>query len=799
MVGPPAAASPPAASRVELLAELDQLLSDAARGKGQGLLLSGAGGSGKSFLLRSAVQRARAKGFRVLSGRALPEELPSPFSLVRDLVRSVEDLHRSTPTHERETLPIFLAPFGESAGAPAGAPRPGDGESEEFEALEGLLTPLASVSPEGHVAGREELLLRLGEYFLGLAKERPLTVAIDDLHFADDSSLAFLRAFARELPRGPVVLLATAAEGAEVPARAYPSIQALGRAEGVRARAVPPLSVAEVGELVKAILGGRDPDPRDVRRWHAQTEGNPLLVEQVVRTATGFGPAPEAPDRNLGEVFADRVRGLAEPDRRLLTYAAVLGKEFAFARLVTVAGEGEERVTESLDRLVRGGLVREKGGEVYEFVTEAVRAGVYAELTETRRRLLHRKAGRALEAHGGASDVELARHYYLGRDYAKAIEYNWRAAQRAARAFAFDTALSHVARALEAERRRPDRDARGEVRLLTEEGRLLEEIGELSRSQASLDEAVRLAREKPGFDLELGRALLGLAQTRATSGDYAAAALVATEASELLERVGGARDLLSAHRVLGTVSWRLGELADAERHQRTALDLAEREGSPLEQGHALVDLGNTLVPLGSARFDQALEYYTRAATLFAGVEDHSAQARVLMNRAVLEYGAARVDDAFRDLETAIVAAERSRSPIWIGYCYLNLAQWNAEVGRTAAARTALDRAVQVIHPLGDRLALQQAEMAEGMIREADREFDGAESHYQEALLRARDLGTPVELAEMLYRLAHLADARGDTALARSRLGEAIASGLKDHRPDLASRVEELEKRLASAA
>jgi len=793
----------PLFGRAEIREGILRHLDLAKGGTGSCVLLIGEGGVGKTTLLRTVIGDARERGFQVLSGRALPGELPPPYSLLRDLVRptATGPMRRPGTDGEEAALPIFLAPFATGGERSGRVTRPA-GPTVNADDLEGLLTPLASVSPEGHVAGRDELLARLGEYFLERARQGTLVLALDDLHFADDSTLDFLERFSTELSAARIAIFATIGEGAEVPERTRKLLDELAGSPAFRSKTLGPLSPSEIEEFVRWILGGREPDRADMTRWNAQTEGNPLLVEELVRATTGFrvgSPASNDGARDATQIFVGRIRDLGDAERRLLTHAAVLGKEFDFSKLASVSGESEERVTECLDRLVQAGVVREKGNEVYEFVTEAVRAVVYADLTETRRRLLHRRTGRALEAGGGASDSELARQFYLGRDDAKAVEYNWRAAQSAARAYAFDTAVGHLTRALEAERRRADPDLRGQLRLLTEEGRLLDELGDLPRSIEILEEAIRIARSRSDLSLELGRALLGLAQTRADQNEYEPAAALANEALELLGKGGGPRDVLAAHRVLGLVAWRLGHLHEAERHQRLALDIAEREGTPIEQGHALVDLGNTLVPLGSSRFDAALDFYTRAAQLFASGEDHAAQSRVLMNRAVLEYGADRVEDAFADLQQAIVAADRSRSPLWIGYCHLNLAQWHAELGHVAEAREALDRAAAAVRPMKDRLSVQQIEMSEGMIAQASGDFESAEAHYQQGLVLSREMSMPAELSEMLYRLAALSNARGDLAAARERLAVAISSGVREHRPDLAVRVDALERALASAA
>ncbi len=777
----------PLFGREELLGEARELLERARAGEGGALLLTGPAGVGKSRTLAAVTDLALEEGFRVLTGRALPEELPAPFALVGGLLRSSRPSRSPAPAPD-PTLAMFLAPYPEPD--PLLSPSAATTAEVDGEELERILAPLGATAIEGLGAGREEMLGQLGERFRTLSRDGPVLLAIDDLQFADPSSMEFLRRLAHELGSSPILVVATVGEDTPATEGSRAAIADIERLGTVRVRTVPPLNVEEVTGYVRWILGGRDPDPTSVLRWHAQTEGNPLFIEQLVRTVTGSGSRPPSgtPEgKDIVEILLGRVRLLAEADRRLLTYATALGKEFEFRDLSAVAGMEEERVSESLDHLVQAGLLREKGNEVYEFVVEAVRARVYSALTETRRRILHRKIGCAFAARGGSSDAELARQFYLGREDARAVEYNLRAAQLATRAFAFETAVAHLARALEAERRRPSRDPRVEIRLLTEEGRLLDELGTLHRSEEVLVEAVDRARERSGLDLELGRALLGLAQTRCDRSEYGSAEALANEAMALVEKVASARDLMAAHRVLGVVFWRRGDLPQAETHQRAALEIAEKEGTPLEQGHALVDVANTMVPLGEVRFEPALEMYARAADLFGTVADHGARARVLMNRAVLEYGSGRVEAALRDIGIAIAAAERSRSPIWIGYCHLNLAQWHAELGRPDPARTALARAVKVLEPIGDRLGEQQIAMSRGMIAEAKGDLDEAETHFQDALARAREMRLGPEVSEMLLRLAQLSYQSGDLREARDRLKDAEASGLLEHRPDFRPR------------
>jgi len=794
---------PPLIGREEVLEEVRRSLSLAERGHGLGLLLVGTRGVGKSHLLGAIADQGSQHGFRVLRGRAFPEELPQPFSLVRELFRSQgrEEVPRSTGPEGWMPALLPLAPFQE-ASTPSLPATPETGRTTSaLDELERSLAPLVERGVGGFESSREELHGRVEEYFLHLARDQPLLLVIDDLHFADSSSLEFLWRLAIDIPEVSVVVVATVGTGDEVPDRTRPELEILYRSPAIHRTTLRPFTVPEVTEFVRWIIGGRTPDPQDILRWHTQTDGNPLFVEQLVRSTTGYRSAerPISPvaGKSLEEVLIERIHSLGDTDRRVMAYAAVLGEEFEFPDLLAVTGLSEERVSEAVDRLVQEGFFREKGHESYSFVTEALRANAYADLTETHRRILHEKAGLALEAKGGARETELARHFYLGHDSDRAVRYNLAAAQSATRAFAFEIAATLLSRALEAQRRRPARDVTSEIRLLTEEGRLLTEAGSPHRSEEVLTEALGLARAHPGHELELGRVLLGLAWSRYERGEYTSAEALVTEAWNHFPKVGTSRDLMAAHRVSGLASWRRGDRAQAENHLRAALEIAERDGTPLEQGHALVDVANVTVPTDPVTLAAVLELYDRAASLFAAGENHVAIARVRMNRSMAEWEAGATDASLRDLRLAIESSERAHSPRWVGWCEFNLAELEAELGRTDSARAALERAVRVLTPVGDALAEQQILMARGMIDHADREYETAETHYQDSLVLARRLHTPSDISDVLLRMAQLSHDRGDDSSARDRLAAALASGLLDHHPNFAVRVAALERALAS--
>ena len=794
----------PLFGRAEIREGILRHLDAAKGGAGSCLLLVGEGGVGKTTLLRTITGDARDRGFLVLEGVALPADPPQPFAVIQDLVRSVRNAPPTpeTPDPSMTSLPLLLAPVKRDYSSPA--PAVGFFEaSNSAESEDRLLALLAG--PAARVdESRIELHDRVSAFLSDLATRAPLLLTIDDLHFADDSSLQFLREFVRLLPERRIVVLATSMPESEAPTRTAVFLSALAETPGVGRLPVRALAENELPDYVRWLMGGHEPSRDAVVRWFTQTEGNPLFVEQLVRGSMGFGPATpavraDAGIRDLEDVLRDRVRSLSETDRRVLVYGAVLGKEFDFATLLPAAGMDEEQLAESLDRLVRGGLLRENGGEVYEFVREAVRAEAYGGLTETRRRILHRKAALAIEQ--GARDpsgsvFELARQFYLAHDEVKALDYNRQAAQLATAAYAYDAAIVHLQRALECARRLPHRDPATELRLMIELGRILDEFGDLHRSEEILRDAVNRARTDPSREPDLGLALLWLARDLQNQGLNADARTLAQEAFDIFQRRGNQRGILVSHRVLGAASMRLGEFDDAERHNREEVALAEREGDSWERGHALIDLANTMISRGPEKTDEALRLYDVAGEVFAQSKDYSALARVHMNRSLVFHNVRRMDEAISEITLAGEAAERSGSRIWMGYCALNEAQLRAEVGQVDRGRAAIARARHLLEPLGDQLAEEQITMIEGIIAHTARKFDEARERFEAALQKARGLKLKPDAAEMQLRLAILAMDRGDEAEARTFLQASLDGDLVALRADLAPLLEKLQRALA---
>ncbi|MGI0053125.1 MAG: BREX system ATP-binding domain-containing protein, partial [Thermoplasmata archaeon] len=253
----------PLFGRSEIHDALLQTLDEARAGSGQFLLLVGEAGVGKSTLLARTVEDARDLGFLTVTARALPSDLPSPLALVQDLLRNLPPTEEQRPGSagpDLGYLSLFLAPY-ETDRPTEGAPS--DREREADHLLRYLAGPPARVEES-----RVLIFDRLTDLFRKLAEHEPMLLAIDDLQFADDSSIEFLERFARELGDARAAVVATIVPSTESPARTSHLVGRLLSGERAARLTVRKMTEPELSEYARWLLNGRDPGREAVLRWY---------------------------------------------------------------------------------------------------------------------------------------------------------------------------------------------------------------------------------------------------------------------------------------------------------------------------------------------------------------------------------------------------------------------------------------------------------------------------------------------------------------------------------------------------
>jgi hypothetical protein len=442
---------------------LDELLS----GKGGVLLLTGEPGLGKTRLireLRRRVERSSSARGRPqwLEGRCVSYGERLPFLPFQVLMR--DWLGAAPEQSEAEVGALLDERLARLVGERAPELRP-------------FLGPVLGLTPrledDARLGGLrpEDVQLRtfaaVGQLVARLADRGPVVMVLDDLHWADASSLELaehLLALADEA----AVLLVLSGRPEEEHAWARLRERAVrDLPRRVQTVALTALAREVDRELLGALVGGA-PLPSELeQRMLERAEGNPFYLEELVRSLVDAGAlvredggwrfegqAEVQVPETIEKLILARVDLLSPVARELLFAAAVLGRRFTRPLLESVAGDAS-----SLPELRRAELVlegRRWPEEEYRFKHHLIQEATYGSLLKRRRLELHRRAAEAIEA-AFAERVEerlgiLAHHWGGAGEPERALEYHLRAGDRAWRIAAVREAVDHYGAALDAAR-----------------------------------------------------------------------------------------------------------------------------------------------------------------------------------------------------------------------------------------------------------------------------------------------------------------------------------------------------------
>jgi DNA-binding SARP family transcriptional activator len=486
------------------LAALDAGLDDAFAGHGRLFLLGGEPGIGKSRLAEELLAHAAARRARVLVGRCWEAGgAPAYWPWVQS-----------------------LRPYLRESDAESLRSQLGEGSADVAQLLPELRDLLADLPPAPSLefeGARFRLFDSMTAFLKRAAAARPLVLALDDLHAADEPSLLLLRFVAREL--GESRLLIVGAYRDVDPMLADPlttTLTELAREPVTRTLRLAGLGEADVARFIEVAAPGAA--AADLAAMvHAETEGNPLFVGETVRLLAAEkrlnepATAPLAIPQSVREVIGRRLHHLSEDCNRLLTLASVLGREFDLDALASVSGLERGAVLELLDEAIEARVISEVPGGIgrIRFAHALIRDAAYHRLTRSRRIQLHREVGEALETLY-CSDLdphlaELARHFFeaaAGGDHDMAITYARRAGEQAERMLAYEESARLYRMALAAldSKQPPDEPTRCE--LLLSLGEAQARSGEMASAKETFARAADVAKDLSLPD-PLARAAIG--------------------------------------------------------------------------------------------------------------------------------------------------------------------------------------------------------------------------------------------------------------------------------------------------
>ena len=613
---PPRVSSPEFVGRAAELELLEAALARAEGGVAGAVFVSGESGIGKTRLLRELEDRAADRGVRTMRGECpafgAGELAYAPIaSALRRLERELEpEAFEALVGPARGEL-ARLVPEWASASAQSDRTASGDAfaQARLFGRLRGLLDQLAA--------------------------DAPLLVAVEDLHWADRSTLELLSSLLRGL-RDERVLLVCTYRSDELHRRhpLRPFVSEEERREGVQRVELEPFSPAELAAQVAGILGDAA-DPGLVARLHARCEGNAFFAEELLAASGGAaGPLPST----LRELLGLRLEAVPHDARAVLRVAAAAGAQAGHRLLAAVTDLPEPALLDALRAAVTHHvLVHDSDG--YAFRHALLEEAAYADLLPGERTALHLALAEALSA-----DPSLA-----GTAAAAELAHHWRAAYRMPEALA-----AYVRAGLEAE----------QVSAFAEAGQHFERALEIWDLVADADER---------SELGLAAVVAHAAQNALVSGEPHRAVTLGRRALELADGTGDVVSQALAHERLGGYLWAAGDSDAALAAHRDAVRVLPAQPPTPE-------LARVLAAEASILMLRAPDEETRACSERAVATARAVGERAVEGRALNTFGAAltmtgdwvggerALRDAMRIAEELSAEYDTTRAYVNLGVC-----------------------------------------------------------------------------------------------------------------------------------
>ena len=557
-------------AELELAANAVHELSE---GRASALVIEGEAGIGKTRLVQSIVEDARARDVAMFCGQAHPFERTRPFGAVAAAL----DLSRRSPDPRRAAIGALLTGEGAAAARAAG--------DIQYRVVEEIVDVVETS-----------------------CAERPVLLVVEDIHWADSASLLAILSIARQLPLAALLVVVTA-RPSPLPSEVARLLDDLA-AGGSRTVQLQPLKSDDMALLARHILGAA-PGPA-LTSMLAKAGGNPLWAVALLRSLTDGGMLCRVRDTvepttfelpaSLSDLVVRRLRHLPAATLELLQVTAVLGDAVSLRDVAAVIGRPPADVVGQLQAAFDAQLLDEADDRVV-FRHQLVHDAIYRHVPPPARRLLHREAAVALMA-AGADPLDVADHLMLGAEPGDEQAVAW--LRDAAREASPQAPLVTVELIRRAEALLPSGHREADL-VSSEVVQALLRAGKVAEASARA-EAVLARQHRAEVDTPLRLALLGALalQNRAVELIALARASLAGSGLRPSDQV----------LILAQQSWALTYTGDPRAGESAAgrgLVIAEQAGDAAMTVWALTAL---LVAVGrQGRYGEALAHARRAAAL----------------------------------------------------------------------------------------------------------------------------------------------------------------------------------------
>jgi class 3 adenylate cyclase/tetratricopeptide (TPR) repeat protein len=766
----------PFLGRDEEMSELLERFKATRDGHGEVVLIEAERGVGKTRLLAELTEAATPQSVLVLQGEGYGTAVP--YLPLRAPLRALAGIHDDDRLQAGRQLLDWM-----------GRTNP------DLIPLAPLLAPMVDAevdpTPETASIAAEFVRDRMADALVALldsAYPLPLLVVAEDAHWFDEATTEMCAALASAARKRPWLLVATRRPETGGFTPADPDLRVN----------LALLSDQTARELVNLATDSAPLRPAECEGIVARTGGNPLFLEELVRIVrtTDVGSLPDS----LDAVAMREIDSLPAGARRVILLASVLGRSFDPGLLARLAAEDDIETGTGLLNGLEMQLVPDTGDRI-RFRHAVLQEAAYQSLPFRVRLGLHQRAAEAIE-HSAAEVATVAAllslHFVAAQDWEQTWRYSRMAASDAMAGHAPAEAAVQLERAVTAARHLRGAVAEQDLAaVLTDQGTMLELLGEYQRADDALRRAAGVTKHDPVRRASLtdrrahlrseylGKQSAAIRQLRAGMADLATAPDSNREGSSVRAQLY-ARE---AH-----VRYRQGRMAEALECSTRAIGQAERAGNRKALALALSLHDICLIDAGRAA--EAV-YLPRALDMYESLGDQVHVAVTLNNLAAVEFYGSRWDGAADYLLRAIEASTMAGDPTDAAFSQINLSEVRVNQGRLEEAQALLTSARRVAESCGYRLLVAAASMELGRVRAFLGDIDAGVALLETSMAIFDDIHSAARSLEGRARLAEVLLFGGRNDAANQALVEAQELERKGQETPLSPLVARLQLTLAA--
>ncbi|MFC1717186.1 tetratricopeptide repeat protein [Candidatus Poribacteria bacterium] len=775
----------PLVGRDEEFAVCTRFVEQLMTGKGGTLLITGEAGFGKSRLTREVKEYAGSRNITWLEGKCVSYSHSINYWVFVDVLRDYLDVKNDASAVEIERE-IRKKRLMDSVG------------ESTISTISSLLSSELGRKDAADDLDESEKKLRIfsavKDILAAESQRKPLILALDDLHWADELSMELLLFLMKELSLDQVTFICiyrpVMGEHDLCPAQRLEDENPFDNSARYAKISLSPLSNIDSNALLESLLAAEDLPPEMKSFILGKAGGNPLYLEEVIRSiiddkaieqrdgrwlAVKEVEEIEVPSTVQGVIMA-RIDRLEEEPKHILQCASVVGRSFEYAALSYLVAEGIQPGQRSQSRILDGHLEQlgdmgfisseEDDRTTFRFRHALIQDVTYSTILKRRRRELHENVCHHIEeTHWRYLDdfcEILAYHYSNSNDMESAISYLIKAGNknRKSSTGSAESALKYFNKALVTlsdSSQIYDDHAVYEQNIHDGMGEAYKDLGQYEKALSSFETVLEVAKQTRNLRVK-GKALRQIANSKTLMGNWEDA-LEAYEGSLAIVRgLGDFSQMGFVYNGIGYGYLDRGDLDKAMEHFQEALMIGKQSGDLRLIGDASDGLGT----IASIRhdFDEAIRNYQISLRSYEEAEESHYVAQTYQNLGITYFKGGEPEIADRYYAKSLNISEKCGYNSLIACTYLNRAELSLWQSDLDSATDFCVKAFQILHTLDDKGTIAEGYKLYGMIHRRQQDLQSAQEAFQTSLEVSRECDDSYNIAEVHREMGLVYEERG---------------------------------------